>query len=202
MNRRTFLYTLPAVTAALTWWPRLSAAQDVEFIRAWERAQRETPARVTSRARIAAADEPGTPLAIRGRLFRADGKTPAPGITVFAYHTDRNGRYDVPSKGPHSWRLRGWAITDALGRFHFDTIRPAPYPGRRTPAHVHLSLEGPGVPRRWTPEVRFADDELVTTAERVASTRQGIFGNVRPVQSNDGVQVIDVHLRIVEEGLF
>lgn len=202
MNRRTFLYTLPAVSAALTVWPTFASAQDMEFIRAWERIQRQKPARLMSRARIAPADEPGTPLAIRGHLFRANGKTPAPGITVFAYHTDRNGLYDARSKGPHAWRLRGWARTDAEGRFDFDTIRPAPYPGRAIPAHVHMSIEGPGVPRRFTGDVLFADDEIVTAAEREASARDGIFGSVRSVQARNGVQEVDVYLRIVERGLF
>lgn len=202
MNRRSFLHTLPAVAATLAFWPRLLHAQDVEFIRAWERTQRERPALLASRARIAPADEPGTPLVIRGQLFRANGTTPAPGITVFAYHTDRNGLYNARSKGPHAWRLRGWAGTDAEGRFDFDTIRPAPYPGRATAAHVHMSIEGPGVPRRFTADVLFADDEIVTAAERAASARDGVFGGVRSVQVRNGVQEVDVYLKIVEQGLF
>ena len=202
MNRRTFLYALPAVSATLALWPGLASAQDVEFIRAWERAQREKPAVLKSRVRIAPADEPGIPLIMHGRVFRADGRTPAPGMTVFAYHTDRTGLYDERSKGPHSWRLRGWAKTDASGRFDFDTIRPAPYPGRGVAAHVHLSIEGPGVKRRWATGVLFSDDELVTAAEREASARAGVFGDVRTVRTRDGVQEIDVQIRITETGLF
>jgi protocatechuate 3,4-dioxygenase beta subunit len=195
MTRRTFLVTLPAVTAAVALWPATSEAQDVEYLRALERAQREKPAHVASRERIAPAGEPGPPLVIRGRVFRRDGKTPAPGISVFAYHTDRAGLYHEPSKGPHVWRLRGWAVTDADGRLIFDTIRPAPYPGRRIPAHVHLSIEGPGVPRH-SAEVLFSDDPIVTAAERAASARDGKFGSVRMVRIRDGVQEIDVNLRI------
>jgi protocatechuate 3,4-dioxygenase beta subunit len=180
----------------------LAPAQDVEFIRAWERAQREKPAVLKSRARIAPVDEPGIPLTMRGRVFRSDGRTPAPGITVFAYHTDRNGLYEERSKGPHAWRLRGWAKTDAAGRFDFETIRPAPYPGGNIPAHVHLSIEGPGVPRRWTAEVLFSDDDLVTAAEREKSAREGVFGGVRTVRKHDGTQEIDVQLKITETGLF
>src|SRR5688572_17730128 len=179
MNRRTFLYALPAVSATLALWPGLASAQDVEFIRAWERAQLEKPAVLKSRARIAPADEPGIPLIMRGRVFRSDGRTPAPGVTVFAYHTDRTGLYDERSKGPHSWRLRGWAKSDANGRFDFDTIRPAPYPGRGIAAHVHLSIEGPGVARRLSAGLLFSDDELVTAAERAASAKNGKFGEVR-----------------------
>ena len=202
MNRRTFLHALPAVSATLALWPGLASAQDVEFIRAWERAQREKPAVLKSRARIAPVGEPGIPLIMRGRVFRSDGKTPAPDMTVFAYHTDRTGLYDERSKGPHSWRLRGWAKTDPNGRFDFDTIRPAPYPGRGVAAHVHLSIEGPGVPRRWATGVLFSDDELVTAAERETSARAGVFGDVRTVRMRDGVQEIAVQIRITETGLF
>lgn len=202
MNRRTFLSAFPAVSVAVVLWPGLASAQDVEFIRAWERAQREKPPKVPSRSRIAPADEPGTALLIHGRIFRSDGRTSAPGMTVFAYHTDRTGLYDDRSKGPHSWRLRGWAKSDAEGRFGFDTIRPAPYPGRGIAAHVHLSIEGPGVPRRWTADVLFSDDPLVTAAERAASSKAGAFGSVRTVRVQDGLQEVDVHLKIAETGLF
>jgi protocatechuate 3,4-dioxygenase beta subunit len=202
MNRRSFLYAIPAVPAALALWPGLASGQDVEFIRAWERAQRGRPARVASRARIAPEGEPGTPLIIHGRVFRTDGKTPAVGMIVFAYHTDHTGLYDERSKGPHSWRLRGWAKSDGNGRFDFDTIRPAPYPGRGIAAHVHLSLEGPGVPRRWTGDVLFADDELLTAAEREKSSREGVFGSVRTVRTRDGVQEVDVNIKITGTGVF
>lgn len=202
MNRRTFLCAFPAVSAALALWPGRASAQDVEFIRAWERAQREKPALLMSRARIAPAGEPGTPLIIRGRLLRSDGRTPAPGMTVFAYHTDRTGLYHERSMPPHSWRLRGWAKTDTNGRFDFDTIRPAPYPGRGIPAHVHMSVEGPGVARRWTADVLFSDDELVSAAERKTSARAGVFGGVRTVRVHDGAQEVDVYLKITETGLF
>src|SRR6185436_8708614 len=105
-------------------------------------------------------------------------------------------------KGPHSWRLRGWAKTDATGRFDFDTIRPAPYPGRGIAAHVHVSLQGPGVPRRWTADVLFSDDELVTAAQRAESARDGVFGGVRTVRAHDGVQEVDLLLKITETGFF
>lgn len=202
MNRRTFLVAFSAVSAALTLRPEDASAQDLEFIRAWERAQRERPAVLTSRARIAPAGEPGTPMVIHGRVFQADGKRPARAIRVFAYHTDRTGLYADRSLGPHVWRLRGWAETDADGRFQFDTMRPAPYPRRGIPAHIHMSLEGPGVPRRWTADVTFADDELITPSERAESARQGMFGGVRAVELRDGVHEVVVNLRIEAKGLF
>jgi protocatechuate 3,4-dioxygenase, beta subunit len=177
-------------------------AQDVAFVRAWERAQAAKPAHVGSVARIAPESEPGTPLVINGRLYQADGRTPAPGVTMFAYHTDARGLYDVPSAGPHSWRLKGWAVTDTEGRFTFLTIRPASYPNASVSQHVHLYLEGPSVPRRWATTIEFDDDPKVESRQRDASRRAGMFGGVRPVLSRGGVDHVAIHIRIENRGLF
>jgi protocatechuate 3,4-dioxygenase beta subunit len=194
MNRRSFLITLTAATAMLAF-RRPAWAVDVEYEQALERAQRARPQQLSPKGRIAPAGEPGTPFVIHGRVFRKDGRTPAPDILVFAYHTDATGHYDAPSAGPHSWRLRGWVKTDAEGRFEFSTIRPAPYPDRRTAAHVHFALEGPGVPRQ-SKGLLFEGDPLLTAAERQASTRAGRFGEIRPVETRDGVQHVTLEIRI------
>lgn len=202
MERRTFLAALPAIAAALS--VRIGEAappQDLEFIRAWERAQLLRPRTLTSHARIAPVGEPGTPLVIDGRLFHRDGRSPAPGITVFAYHTDAQGLYDVRSNGAHSWRLKGWALTDPDGRFEFKTIRPAPYPGRAVPAHVHVGLEGPHLQRR-SAGILFEGDPMISREERDASARAGRFGSVRPVVVRDGAQHVDYPIRITDEGIF
>lgn len=180
-----------------------AAPQDVEWVRAWERAQAAKPARIGSVARIALENEPGTPLVVTGRVYQADGRTPAgAGITVFAYQTDARGHYDVPSAGPHSWRLKGWAVTDAEGRFSFHTIRPASYPNATVPQHVHLTIEGTSLPRRWTTELEFADDPKMTERARAESQRAGMFGGVRPVVRRDGVDHVEINLRIEDRGLF
>lgn len=196
MNRRNFLVTLTlASTTILTRRGAAAAVQDVEYLQALERAQRNRSRTLTAKGRIAPATEPGTPLVIHGRVFRADGTTPAPDLIVFAYHTDAAGHYDVPSAPPHSWRLRGWVKTDADGRFEFTTIRPAPYPNRHTAAHVHLTIEGQGVPRQFS-GLTFEGDPLLTGAEREESSTAGRFGTVRPVEARDGVQHVTLDIRI------
>jgi protocatechuate 3,4-dioxygenase beta subunit len=201
MDRRVFLTALPALAAALT--VRVGEAappQDVEFLQALERAQQQRPKALTSRARIAPAGEPGIPMIVDGRVYQRDGRSPAAGLIVFAYHTDARGVYDDPARGPHSWRLKGWARTDAEGRFQFTTIRPAPYPNGRTAAHIHLNFEGPGLQRRWSTGLLFEGDPRITPEEREASVKDGEFGSVRPVAIRDGVQYVEVKLRITDEG--
>jgi protocatechuate 3,4-dioxygenase beta subunit len=171
-------------------------AQDREFLRALERAQQQRPDTLAMRARIAPASEPGTPLVIHGRVFDTAGRAPVPGAIVFAYQTDRGGLYDAPGSTPHSWRLRGWARTDAEGRFVFETIRPGAYPGAKIPAHVHFNLFMPNGERYHAGELQFADDELVPPSELAASQRQGEFGHVRPVRTAGGAQHVDLHIRI------
>lgn len=167
-------------------------AQDREWLAQWEAAQRERPKNLSSQARIAPADEPGEPLIVHGRVYQVDGTTPVAGAIVFAYQTDATGVYHRP--GERGWRLKGWAPTDKDGAFEFTTIRPASYPSSTTPAHIHLALEGPGVPRQWTEELRFADDPFVSEAARKAALTDK-FANVRPVRREGKTQHVDFHIR-------
>lgn len=168
------------------------SAQDPAWVAQYHAAQAERPAALSSQARIAPAGEPGRPLLVEGRVYRPDGKTPAAGVTVFAYQTDAEGLYH--RAGERGWRLKGWVVTDAEGGFRLETIRPASYPDSTVPQHIHLTLEGPHVPRQWTEEVRFADDPLVSKAASERATRDK-WSNVRPVEEANGFDRIDLFLR-------
>lgn len=194
MKRRNVLTTAGALAATVLL-ARLAEPQDVEFVRALERAQAQRPQSLSSSARIAPENEPGTPLAIHGRLVDGDGKSALAGAVVFAYHTDREGLYDRRSAGAHSWRLRGWVRTDAQGRFELRTIRPGSYPSTRVPAHVHFTVFA-GDARYHAGELRFADDPLISPSERAAAERSGDFGEVRPVRVTAGVQHVDLVIRL------
>jgi protocatechuate 3,4-dioxygenase, beta subunit len=141
----------------------------------------DLPAKLSSHARIAPQREPGAPMLIEGVVTTARG-TPAAGIIVYAYHTDATGIYP-PARNRHG-RLRGWAVTDAQGRYRFDTIRPAAYPGRNVPEHVHMHVVEPGRGTYYIDELRFTDDPLITAANRRTDKRGG-NGLVTPEKRGD-----------------
>ena len=166
MTRRMFLWLMAAAGVALRGRPGL-AAQDIQYARAMNRAQDSRPSGLGATARIAPTSEPGDPLVVSGRLLNLDG-TAAAGAVVFAYHTDRGGLYDDPSKGPHSWRLRGWARTGADGSFTFETIRPGAYPGGSIPPHVHFTA--------FLPDGRYHTPQL-----NLPATRKGAAGRAEEI---------------------
>jgi protocatechuate 3,4-dioxygenase beta subunit len=120
------------------------------------------PTTLTSVSRIAPADEPGEPLVITGRVFGPDGK-PRSGVIVYAYHTNRHGIYPPPdpprsAESNFHGRLRGWALTDAKGRYTFYTIRPASYPDTTITQHVHMHVIERGCATYFIDEMLFTDD--------------------------------------------
>jgi protocatechuate 3,4-dioxygenase beta subunit len=113
---------------------------------------------------IAGADEPGEPLTISGTIYAPDGRTPLEGITLLVYHTDATGNYSAStvSGDNRNTRLHGVMQSNREGRYEFRTIKPAPYPGRTNPAHIHAYLSGPGYPEYWIDSYLFEGDPFIT----------------------------------------
>ena len=111
---------------------------------------------LSSSVRIAPPTEPGDRLVITGTMFRADGRTPAAGVVLFAYHTNAKGVYVERDGKPYG--LSGRVRTDAKGRYRIESIRPGAYPGRRDPAHIHLVVQAEGRPDTYVDEIIFDDD--------------------------------------------
>ncbi|RYY68705.1 MAG: intradiol ring-cleavage dioxygenase, partial [Chitinophagaceae bacterium] len=67
----------------------------------------------------------GEKIHISGTVFKADGRTPAPGVVLYVYHTNAAGIY--PTKGNETgWEkqhgyIRGWIKTDQNGAYGFYT---------------------------------------------------------------------------------
>jgi protocatechuate 3,4-dioxygenase beta subunit len=138
-----------------------------------------------SHAVITDPSEPGEPLEVTGTVFEPDGTTPAAGVVVYVYHTDATGEYRTVDDAPP--RLRAWLVTNEAGRYSYRTIRPAPYPNDKIPAHVHTQMWSERFPRQWGTELEFADDPRVPADERRQSEALGRFRWVAtPVRGADG----------------
>ncbi len=188
-----------ALVAALSCVSFPAAQVDQDWLRRWQEAQTHRPATLSAHSRIAPVSEPGTPLTISGLIVGPDGVTPQAGATVFAYHTDDAGLYFERPGLP--WRLQGWVRTDPAGRFEFETIRPGPYPGRRVPGHVHLTIESAAFGRQYG-SLQFADDPLVSATDREASIARGRFGDVLDVVHEGRTEHVRLNIRLRPRGDF
>jgi catechol 1,2-dioxygenase len=95
------------------------------------------------RATLADAREPGERIRIRGTVFASDCASPLAGTLLDIWHADAQGNYHDAKE---RYRLRGQILTDALGRYEFETVRPGHYKledGWR-PAHIHFTISSPG----------------------------------------------------------
>jgi protocatechuate 3,4-dioxygenase beta subunit len=140
------------------------------------------PATISSETKVAPAGERGELLIITGTIYKPDGRTPAPGVILYVYHTDAGGEY-TPAPGQKDalrhGHLRGWMKSDEKGRYKFTTIRPASYPQGRNPQHIHPIIYDPDKGYYWIDEYLFEDDPYLTAAERAAQPGRGGSGIIR-----------------------
>ena len=134
--------------------------------------------------------EQGPKLVVSGVVYKPDGKTPAPGVVVYIYHTDQTGNYSKKG-GEKGWGLRhgyirGWVKTNERGEYQFYTLRPASYPNSKIPAHIHPVIKEPGVNEYYIDEYLFDDDPLLSPDER--QRQEGRGGNaILKLEKKDGI---------------
>lgn len=151
------------------------------------------PRVLTAQTTIASEFEPGERMEIAGTIYRQDGKTPATDTILYLYHTDVTGLY-TPAPGAtgitrRHGHLRGWVKTASNGEYRFLTIKPAPYPNRAIPAHVHPIVKEPDKNEYYLDEYVFDDDPLLTAEERSRRESRGGSGICRLVKNSDGVWI-------------
>ena len=128
------------------------------------------PKKVSWQSIIPKLEEAGEKLVIEGYIYEKDGKTPAPNVLVYLYHTTNQGYY-TPSPtqkdaAKRHGRLRGWVKSRADGYYVFTTIRPAPYPNNTLPAHIHPTIKEAGKTPYYIDDYVFDDDAFVTADYR------------------------------------
>ncbi len=131
----------------------------------------------------------GPKLMVTGTVYMRDGKTPAPGIILYYYHTDVNGLY---SSGPtaderalrHGY-IRGWVKSDANGKYTIRTVRPTAYPKEKIPSHIHFAVKEPELNEYYVDDLVFEDDPLLTSEDQKRMENRGGSGILRPEKSGD-----------------
>ena len=132
---------------------------------------------------------PGLPLDVTGVVRDADGK-PVADAAVDVWQASPVGLYENQDETQEDMNLRGLFRTDAEGRFHLRSVRPAGYPvptdgpcgellraQRRhpnRPAHLHFMISKPGY-KVLVSQV-FADDDENLESDPVFGVTRKLIG--------------------------
>ncbi len=142
-----------------------------------------------------AADLPGEPAIVRGRVLAPD-RSPIPNAMLDVWQSDAEGFYDLQMPDIKSTALRGVFHADAEGNYIFRTIKPSFYPiphdgpvgqmliamGRHPyrPAHIHFIVSAEGY-QSVTTEL-FASGDPYLDSDAVFGVRESL---VVPFVRND-----------------
>ena len=133
---------------------------------------------------------PGPGLVVHASIV--DGKgNPVDGAEIDVWHSSPEGLYENQDPGQAEMNLRGRFVSDAAGRFHFRSVKPAGYPipidgpvgelvkaTRRhnfRPAHLHFMIYKPGFKTLIT-QIYAPDDQHIDSDVQFGVTR-ALIGN-------------------------
>lgn len=147
----------------------------------------DAPENVSRKTVLADEKHKGELIHISGTVFQADGKTPAPNVLIYFYHTDAEGIYGRRGEHRHG-KYRGWLLTDEKGKFEFRTIKPASYPNSTVSSHIHMTLTGKDFEENWVDSILFEGDRFITERERNEAGNRGGFNPILKLEKGaDGV---------------
>lgn len=167
-----------------------------------------------ARARLARPGEPGEALSIAGTVSNC--RQPLPGIRLEVWQATHSGCYIHPSLAcdgvpgdDAQARLWGVLVSDAEGRFAFDTIRPGRYlnGSRYRPSHIHFRITAPGQrvfaggQDNFFTQLYFAGDEYI--AGDYAADHPSAASRIIPLVRETGGPwqgTFDIHLPAVPDG--
>ena len=142
---------------------------------------------------IARSETPGVPLEVAGTVRDSAGRPVADAI-LDVWQASPVGLYENQDPTQQDMNLRGRFQTDAEGRFHFRSVRPAGYPvptdgpcgdllraQRRhpnRPAHLHFMVSKPG--HKVLVTQVFADDDENLESDPVFGVTRRLIGRFEP----------------------
>lgn len=176
---------------------------DPEWLKSWNQAVAMRPDNVSSSSVIVSPNEPGVPIVVHGKIFQPNGLEVANNVIIHMYHRDNQGfDFGLNDNELSTWRLQGWAKTDAQGKFEFHTIRPAPDHIGREGGHFHFTVVSTEFGKQWAQKIHFFDDPKISDREKQLSAASGQFGWLKEVKTFDGIQHIDVAIKLKEKADF
>jgi catechol 1,2-dioxygenase len=144
---------------------------------------------------------PGAALAVDVLVEDGAGR-PVQGAEVDVWHSSPEGLYENQDPAQAEMNLRGRFLTDADGRFHFRSVKPAGYPipidgpvgelvkatGRHNyrPAHLHFMICKPGF-KTLISQIYVPDDEHLDSDVQFGVTRALIGDYVRHDEPEAGL---------------
>lgn len=144
---------------------------------------KDAPANVSWKTVMANEKDEGIPIIISGTIFQPDGKTPAPNILIYLYHTDIRGYYGRGNEPRHG-RFRSWMLTDEKGRYEFRSIKPASYPDTTIASHIHTTVTGKNFKEDWIDSILFEGDRFISTQERNNAGKRGGFNPILKLEKD------------------
>jgi protocatechuate 3,4-dioxygenase, beta subunit len=134
--------------------------------------------------------EQGPKLVVSGTVYKSDGKTPAPSVVLYVYHTDQAGKYRKTGNetgwATRHGSIRGWMKTNERGEYRFYTLRPAAYSKTGPPAHIHITVKEPDKNEYFIDDFLFDDDPFLTSSDRQRLRNRGGDGILK-LKEKDGV---------------
>lgn len=146
---------------------------------------------------IARSETPGVPLEVAGTVRDSAGR-PVGDATLDVWQASPVGLYENQDPAQQDMNLRGRFKTDAEGRFHFRSVRPAGYPvptdgpcgdllraqlrHPNRPAHLHFMVSKPG--HKVLVTQVFADDDVNLESDPVFGVTRRLIGRFEPQQGS------------------
>ncbi|MBN2173016.1 MAG: hypothetical protein JW731_02710 [Bacteroidales bacterium] len=133
----------------------------------------------------------GEKIKITGTVYQWDGTTPAKDVILYVYHTNQQGIYTTKGNetgwGKRNGYIRGWMKTGRDGKYSFYTLKPAAYPDRSEPAHIHITILEPDGKYYWLGSYHFMGDSLLTEEEINPPTPRGGSSGLVELETMEGI---------------